>query len=119
MDNAQFKETIVEYCSLTDELAVAQKALRGLRNKKTQLGNAILSFMSSNSIDVCELPSGGGKLERRENKRMETLKKDHVNAELASRAVPPAQCEQILSSIDAAREVVVKSSLKRIKPSAT
>ena len=119
MDNEQFKATIVEYCTLTDELAIAQKALRGLKKRKTELGASILSFMTSNSIDVCELPSGGGKLERRENKRLETLKKDHVNAELASRAVPPAQCEQILTSIDAAREVVVKTTLKRIKSSST
>lgn len=119
MDNDEFKAQITEYCSLTDELGAAQKALRGLKKRKTELGQAILSFMGSNSIDVCELPAGGGKLERRENKRLETLKKDHVSAELVSRALPQAQCEQILSSIDAAREVVVKASLKRIKSSSS
>lgn len=115
MDTAEFKKIIMEYCELSDELGLATKALSGLRKRKSDLGKSIVGYMAQNNIDACQLPGGGGKLERRESKRQESLKRDHISAELSSLQLPPAKQEEILEAIDASREIVVSTKLKHIK----
>lgn len=118
MDTAEFKEfkdTILAYVQLSDELGLATKAMRGLRKRKSDLGKSIVGYMAQNNLDACQLPEGGGKLERRESKRQESLKRDHISAELSSLQLPPAKHEEILEAIDASREVVVSTKLKHIK----
>lgn len=112
MDDAAFKTTVNEYVALSTELAAAAKALRGVKKRKTELGVAIQAFMKEKDVDACTLPDGRGKIVRVEAKRQETLKKTHVAAELGALGVPDTKREEIMTAIDAAREVVSKTKLK-------
>ncbi len=111
---AVFKEAVKEYIRVHDELIEAGKQLKDVRKKKTELAEVILEFMKKNNIDECAT-SDNGRLVRRESKRVESLKQDHILGELRA-VVGDNRAEQILDSIVKKREVTIKDSLTRRKP---
>ena len=109
-----FKEAVKEYIRVHDQLMDAGKVLKDVRKKKGELAEVILGFMRKNNIDECAT-SDNGRLVRRESKRVEALKQDHIMGELRT-VLGESRAEEVLDSIVKKREVTMKDSLSRRKP---
>ena len=107
-----FKEAVKAYIDIHDQLAAASKELRDVRKKKAELADVILRFMKANDIGECTLQDG--KLVRRESKRLEPLKKEHILGEL-SKTVGESEAESILLGIFNKRTVNSKDTLSRTR----
>ena len=116
MDNAgDFRTMVKTYVDLHDEIAAAAKQLSTLRKKKDAMGDLIVEFMKRSNIDECELQHGG-KLVRKESKRTEALKKEHIVAELMHLLHnDSARAQTSLENIYAKRGTETKDVLTRTK----
>lgn len=111
----EFKSCVKKYVDLHDEIAAAAKHLSELRKKKDAFGDMVVTFMSHRGIDECALQEGG-KLVRRESKRTEALKKEHIEAELmALLHNDAARAQASLENIYGKRGVETKDVLTRTK----
>lgn len=116
IDADEFRNCVKTYVELHDEIASSTKHLSELRKRKEAIGQLIVEFMAHRGIDECELQDNGGKLVRRESKRTETLKHDHIISELLSLvANDSARAQACLDSMLSKRQVEVKSTLTRTK----
>lgn len=107
-----FKDAVKAYIDMHDQLADASKQLREIRKKKAELADVIVAFMKANDIDECSLQDG--KLIRRQAKRLEPLKKEHILGEL-SKVVGQNKAEDVLVNIFSQRAVCEKDTLTRTK----
>jgi uncharacterized protein YdcH (DUF465 family) len=110
----EFRAAVKSYVDLHDQLQATAKTQRELRKQKTQLSDAILQYMQKNDIDGCKL-SDGGKLIRKQSRRMEALKKEHILDELKKVVQDHTQCENVLVNIFSKRAVDTKDALKRTR----
>lgn len=116
MDAEHFKACVKSYAALHDEITAAAKHLGELRKKNEAVGEVILQFMKQKGIDECELPEHGGKLVRKESKRTEALKKEHILTELLKLASNDStRAEQCLENIMSHRNIQMKDVLSRTK----
>lgn len=117
MDSAahdDFKAAVRTYISLHDEILAGQKALAQVRKKKTELAQVILEFMKQHDIDECALADG--KLVRKQTKKLESLKKEHILDELKrGLGLDGEKAESILVNIYSKRGVEAAESLRRTK----
>lgn len=112
----EFKACVPMYFELDDEISRLSKRTSELRKKKDAIGQMLIKFMRTKNIDECELHDGSGKLVRRESKRTEPLKKEHVLEELLrlhNRDATKAQSS--LESIFGMRKIETKDMLSRAK----
>ena len=107
-----FKEAVKEYISVHDQLIEAGKQLKEVRKKKSELADVILEFMKANDIDECALQDG--KLVRKESKRVEGVKKEHILGEL-KKIVSESKADELIANIMSNRVVMTKDSLTRSK----
>lgn len=111
-----FKDAVTQYVSLFDEIAEVSKGLAVLRNKKDALGDIIVGHMKRGNMDKIELREQGGALVRKESKRKEALKKDHIMAELLSLTGNNVdRAEACMGGIMDRRGTEVKDTLTRTK----
>lgn len=109
---AVFREAVKEYIAVHDRLLETAKQLKDVRKKKAELAEVILEFMRANEIDECSLQDG--KLVRKESKRTEGIKKEHIFDELKN-LIGETRAESTLATILEKRAVVVRDSLSRTK----
>lgn len=115
IDAEEFRSCVKAYVDLHDEIATSSKHLSELRKKKDAIGDMIVAFMKDRGIDECELQQGG-KLVRRESRRTEALKKDHIVAELMQLLNNDAtRAQSSLENIYGKRGVEVRDALTRTK----
>lgn len=107
-----FKAAVKAYIDMHDQLAAAGKELREIRKKKAELADVIVAYMKKNDIDECALTDG--KLVRKQSRRLEPLKKEHIMSELA-KVVGEPRAEDVLVSIYSHRGVHDKDVLQRTK----
>lgn len=107
----EFKEAVKAYIELHDEITASSKQLRELKQQKDAVGEIILKWMRTNSVDECELPDG--KLVRKTSKRTQTLKKEFVLEELKNLTGDEARAEASMLNIFSRRAVVEKEVLTR------
>lgn len=107
-----FKAAVKAYIDIHDQLTQAGKELRDIRKKKAELADVIVQYMKKNDIDECALTDG--KLVRKQTKRLEPLKKEHILAELA-KVVGEPRAEDVLVNIYSKRGVHDKDVLQRTK----
>ena len=112
MTDADFKDAVKAYVTLTDEIQKSSLKMRELRKQKDAVGETILEYMKRNAID--ELQMQDGKLVRKKAKRIEALKKEHILEELKS-VVDQARAEAIVSNIFSHRNVTEKDMLSRTR----
>ena len=98
---------------VSNQIDAAMKQLREVKKKKAELGATIVEWMRKNGYNEVAL-GDNGKLVRRESKRTEGLKPDHILAELR-REIGDGRAEDLLKTINSRREVVVKESLSHRK----
>jgi len=112
-----FKDGVRAYIELYDELLASGKALRDLRKKKDELGQAILKFMKDNRID--EFQVGDGKLMRKNTKRTEALKKEYIINSLKAALGDDERVDAVLMQMNANRHVTECESLRRTRQGKT
>lgn len=108
----EFKDAVRAYIDMHDQLTEANKRLAEIRKKKKELAEVIVQYMKRNEIDGINVKDG--KLVRKEVKRVEPLKKEHILGEL-SKAVGEARAENILVNIYGQRTVNSSDSLRRTR----
>jgi hypothetical protein len=54
----QFKQSVVDYVKLTDEVAASRKALADTRKRLKELQASIINHMKEHAIDQCNLKDG-------------------------------------------------------------
>ena len=112
-----FKDGVRAYIELYDELLASGKALRDLRKKTDELGQAILKFMKDNRID--EFQVGDGKLMRKNTKRTEALKKEYIINSLKAALGDDERVDAVLTQMNANRHVTECESLRRTRQGKT
>lgn len=116
LDTEDFRNCVKTYVELHDEIASSSKHLSELRKKKEAIGELIMEFMKHKGIDECELQDNGGKLVRKESKRTETLKKEHILQELmVLLGQDNSRAQTCLDNIYSKRGVEVSERLTRTK----
>lgn len=116
IDSDEFKNCVKTYVDLHDEITASSKHLSELKKKKDAIGQLIVDFMKHRGIDECELQDNGGKLVRRESKRTETLKKEHILQELMMLVGnDSSRAQECLEKIYNKRGVETKEVLSRTK----
>ena len=114
MDSDSFKSSVKQFIELHDKLKESSKALTDLRKRKEDLGQQILQCMRENNIDECALADG--KLIRKQSKRTEPLKKEHIEGELKTVLEPP-QVNAAIEKMFGHRQTELKDVLQRTKKS--
>lgn len=108
----EFRDAVKLYIELHDEIQRQSKELAEVRKRKEALGVQILESMKHRDIDACHL-ADGGKLVRKEAKRTESLKKEHIIKELLPALGDEGQVERVVNNIFSQRAVNIKESLQR------
>lgn len=108
----EFKEAVRSYIDMHDRLSEASKQLRDIRKKKKELGGVIVEYMRKNEIDGIKVEDG--KLVRKQTKRLEPLKKEHILQEL-TKTMDEARAEDILVNIYSKRNVTNGDTLRRTR----
>lgn len=108
-----FKHAVKAYIDLHDDIQRGGRQLRELRKRKTELARVILQFMKENEIDECALQDG--KLIRRQTKRLEPLKKEHILDELRAALRDDSRANAALVNIYSKRGVDFGEALKRTR----
>lgn len=108
----EFKAAIKAYIALHDWLQQSAKEQREARRKKTELSQVIIEFMKVNRYHECALEDG--KLIRKESKRLEPLKKDHILEELV-KTMGETQAETAMVNIFGKRKVTETDILTRTR----
>ena len=75
----QFKDVVKEYLRIYDRLAEIRKDTSMLNKRKKKLSELIVSFMSNNDKELCNLGNDGS-LQVKTTKSTLALKKDQVEA---------------------------------------
>lgn len=114
VDDNKFKALVNKYVELSDQIAEVGVELVALRKKKDAMGELVMQVMQQGDIQVLELTEQGGKLIRRESKRTEALKKEHILDELMLLTGNDAtRAQASLEKIYNKRTLVVKDALSR------
>lgn len=112
----EFRNCVRMYVEYHDQIAAASKHQNEMKKKKDAVGKLIVEFMKSKNIDECELQDSGGKLVRRESKRTEPLKKEHILQELLPLVSQDAsRADAVLELMMQKRAVETKDVLTRTK----
>ena len=108
---SEFKDAVKAYIELHAEITRSSKQLRELRQQKDAVGEIILRWMRSHSVDECELPDG--KLVRKTSKRTGTLKREMILEELKKLTGDEARAGVSLENIFGMRSVIETEILSR------
>lgn len=117
LTESSFKDAVRTYIELYDELMASQKTLKVLRQKKDELGKAILEFMKHNKIDEFQVPDG--KLCRRASRKTESLKKEYIINSLKAALGDEQKVDALMLQMNSHRNVVEGESLRRTRQGKT
>lgn len=117
--NEDFKSNVLSYCHVDEELAELAKRTKELKARQKELGEGILDYMTSNSLEVCNVGQMG-MLMVQTKKSCSTLNKDYIHDCLVdvcktSNASSPSFATEATNYIMDHREEVEKKHLKRKK----
>ena len=106
-----FRDIVLEYVELHDQLALLNASVRELRAQKMSLGEGLLTYMKAHH--VTEAPVCEGRLVLRTSKRTESLKENHfVAAMVAYMSLRSAL--DLFQRIQASRTIKYTDALSRL-----
>ena len=109
----EFRDAVKAYIDMHDQLSEASKRLSDIRKKKKEMSEVIVEYMRKNDIDGINVKDG--KLVRKQVKRLEPLKKEHIMEELTKTLGDQGAAEHTLVNIFGRRSVTERDSLRRTK----
>jgi hypothetical protein len=107
--DSSLKKTIKEYVDLMEQIQLAKEGIKIVAERKSELENKILNWMSSQEVTVIQIPSG--KISVSEGKAKKPFNKDSVCMTLNSR-VEPSLAKELSELVFSSREV---TPFKKIK----
>lgn len=119
-DIAGFKEDVVEYLRLPEQIQQAEEPIKLLKARQKELQRGIINFMNTRQITHCNCPeeTGGGVIVVTASTTKSTIKKEHWKKgveELAKKRGLDLSFDQVEAEVNATRELVTKHTLKRRK----
>ena len=114
MASPSFKDLVKQYVQLNDEVTTAAKGLSESRKKLKDMEAAVITYMTNNNIEQCNLKDGC--LVLRHNKTQAPLNKD-LMVETMQDELGPQKAEALLAKMDERREASssTRSALKRTR----
>jgi hypothetical protein len=114
----QFRNKVVDYVKLTDEIAESSKALCLIRKRRKELQASIIQHMTDHKIDQCNLRDGT--LVLKSKKASPPINEDLL-LEALKEQVGQDRAEALTQSVTKHRETnqKVRQSLKRTKTRTT
>ena len=109
-----FKDLVKQYVQLNDEVTTAAKSLAESRKRLKEMEAAVITYMTNNNIEQCNLKDGC--LVLKQNKTQAPLNKDLL-VETMQDELGPQKAEDLLAKVNERREASsnTRSSLKRTK----
>ena len=102
-----FKAQVAQFSEAHAEQTRVAGTLRDMRKRTKEMQAGILTYMQDNGIDECAL--GHCRLVRRQTKRTEALKKEHIEGEL--RRVLPEGVDEAMTNMYNRRVTDVKETV--------
>jgi hypothetical protein len=103
---------VKNWVAIDDELKEISKVAKDLRNKKKELEENILNFMTKYDHETIDITNG--KLKRNISQSVKPINEDLILNTLTDCIKDPTQAQIITNLIKSKREVVEKVNLKRL-----
>lgn len=121
-DMARFRESVIEYLRLPDEIERLNEPVKLLKARHKEIEKEILEFMRVQNIDSCVIPDnvdGGGLLVPKVSVTKGTVKKDNWTEGWQNfckkRGINGANFDDLEKEVKETCPKVTKTTLKRVK----
>jgi hypothetical protein len=97
----EVRDTLREWISADDEIRGLQAQIRGLRERKVQLGGRVMEFMRGQNLDQFVLDGGGGTIARQQRTTRARPNRQVVRTQIALLlADQPQRMAEVLRTIE-------------------
>lgn len=108
----EFIQTIKEYVEIDDNIKEAEKALKALKGRRTDLQEAIMQYMKSQNWDVCNTSTG--KLAIKKSVTKKAIPQKQMQSILGEYMGDHQKMQEAYDFAMSKREVSEKNVLKRV-----
>lgn len=112
-----FVERVNDYVLLETEIKEGSKMVSALRKKQREISESLLEFMKAQEIVACNISQTGGKLVRKPQRSLETVKRDYIEEILAKELQDADMAEKLADLVYQNRNVrereVLRHTLKK------
>lgn len=97
----EIRETLRQWISIDDEIRALQMQIKGLRDRKNQLGTNVMEFMRGQNLDQFVLDGGGGTIARQQRTVRARPNKQVVRTQIALLlADQPQRMAEVLRTLE-------------------
>ncbi len=79
----EVRDVLRHWISIDDEIRLLQQQIKGLRERKQELGSRVLEFMRGNNLDNFVIDGGGGTIGRQQRTLRQRPNKQVVRTQIA------------------------------------
>lgn len=108
-----FEEKIQQWVLLDNQLKILNEKVREIRDKKTNLGNSISTYIETNNLSNATIQISDGKLKFASTKVAPPLSFKYVEKSLGEIIKNEAQVKQIVGYLKEKREYKIIPEIKR------
>ena len=108
-----FEEKIQHWVSLDNQLKILNEKVREIRDKKTNVGNSINTYIETNNLSNATIQISDGKLKFANTKVTPPLSFKYIEKSLGEIIKNEAQVKQIIDYLKQKREYKVVPEIKR------
>lgn len=113
--DSHFIKIVKEYIELDDNIKLAMKDIKVLKDRKNELSEEIMVKMKESGIDCCNLESGG-QIVAKESKTTAAPKIKSIQAVIQEKTeLDNGMIEHIMNAIEGTRAKNTKQTLRRTK----
>ena len=97
----EVRDVLRQWIAVDDEIRALQTQIKGLRDRKTQLGGRVLEFMRGNNLDNFVIDGGGGTIGRQQRTVRQRPNKQVVRTQIALLlADQPQRMAEVLRTLE-------------------
>jgi prefoldin subunit 5 len=108
-----FEEKIQQWVSLDNQLKILNEKVREIRNKKTNVGESINTYIETNNLSNATIQISDGKLKFANTKVAPPLSFKYIEKSLGEIIKNETQVKQIIEYLKQKREYKVVPEIKR------
>lgn len=113
--DGNFIKLVKEYIDIDDNIKLAMKDIKVLKDRKSELSDEIMVKMKELRIDCCNLESGG-QIVAKESKSVSAPKLKSIQAAIKETTdMQDEMIEKVMSAIENTRDKKTKETLRRTK----
>jgi hypothetical protein len=104
-DTTQIRDTLREWIGLDDQIRALQAQIKTLKDRKVQLGGAVLEFMQGNNLDNFVIEGGAGTIAKSTRTVRPPLRRTAIRTQLLLQfADQPQRVAEALRAIEGIQE---------------